>query len=391
VAITGRAGRSARRFALGVVPVLVLGQCAPQCTPTPVPPPVPSVAYTDVSASVPVSGAVFDLYGVDGRFVEISGLGDGVRLDIATREVVPVASDEVLGADGSVVVRVVDDDTLQLRPLDAGAPVISEVSLPAGWVIEAVSTPWASGHRVGVEAINGAFADQAAFVVDFSARTATKLDTALGPDEIGHDSMGAIVPAESWPMAAFTFRDGSLGCRCEDAWVWRPTQAPELVSVSTTGGESGASEVVDISGSGRFVLFHSSSSVVAGGPPDSRGQLFVRDLVTDTTTIVPLPTPQNPVSIGHELNAAISDDGDRIVFVTERGVPQNGMPFIASFPTVFDRSARTWTVLAVAQTAEHTLWYPSNVAMSGDGKRVAYSTIDTAGNVHHIVADLTGG
>ena len=213
----------------------------------------------------------------------------------------------------------------------------------------------------------------------------------LAPDVTGRDSLLAFVSLDG-STAAFTFRDGPVGCRCEDVWVWRRNGEPlELASVSTSGGEAGQSEAVDISGNGRFVLFHSTSSTIAGGPPDSRGQLFVRDLATDTTAMVPLWTPQNPIPFGDELNAAISDDGDRVVFAAERSLPVNGQPTIGAFPVVYDRSSGAKTLLAQTSTANDYLAFFSALTISGDGRRVAYSTNDLSGNVHHIVADLIGG
>ena len=127
-----RSARSVRRLALGAIPVVMLSQCAPQCTPAP--PVSPTVTYTDVTVSVPNSGWVFDLSGSDGRYLSVGGIGNDVFLDLVSRTSLPLSANGLLTADGSRIVTAVDDDTLELR--DLNAQLLSSVSLPAGWVIE---------------------------------------------------------------------------------------------------------------------------------------------------------------------------------------------------------------------------------------------------------------
>ena len=166
--------------------------------------------------------------------------------------------------------------------------------------------------------------------IDFTARTATKLDAASGriswattrcwpssPQVVGRPSHSRSATVRS--VAAARTR-GSGGRRRRSSWsvCRRRAESPATARSSTSraaGGTCCSTRQAPSWQAGHLTREGSSSSATRG---------------YDTTTIDPLLTPQNPVSFGHQLNATISDDGDRIVFVSERGIPHDGVPFVAS-------------------------------------------------------------
>lgn len=73
---------------------------------------------------------------------------------------------------------------------------------------------------------------------------------------------------------------------------------------------------LDISGDGRFVLFQSDSTTLMPGPPPQFSQLYLRDLASNTTSIVSLSSSGftgNSWS-GLDLQGALSHDGRFVLF-----------------------------------------------------------------------------
>ncbi len=107
----------------------------------------------------------------------------------------------------------------------------------------------------------------------------------------------------------------------EDVFVYnRGTGAITLVSVDRTGTKSGnfGSFNPKISADGRFVMFFSEATdltdeaiLTGGGHPD----LFVRDLTTNTTTLISVSTTNTGGNVG-TYEASMSADGSVIAFMS---------------------------------------------------------------------------
>ncbi|MGB7921663.1 MAG: Calx-beta domain-containing protein [Pyrinomonadaceae bacterium] len=91
---------------------------------------------------------------------------------------------------------------------------------------------------------------------------------------------------------------------------------PELVSINNAGtasGNSGSANAV-ISSNGRYVAFQSQASDLVTNDIDTTPDVFVRDLLNDTTTIVSLNSAGTSGGNGSSLNPSISGDGRFIAF-----------------------------------------------------------------------------
>ncbi|MEI5682526.1 hypothetical protein AAAK29_29765 [Mesorhizobium sp. CCNWLW179-1] len=89
-----------------------------------------------------------------------------------------------------------------------------------------------------------------------------------------------------------------------------------LVSVSTGGGSGdGTSYGALISGSGRYVVFTSDATNLVSGDSNGSTDVFVRDLLTNTTTRVSTATDGSQAN-DLSLQAVISADGRYVVFLS---------------------------------------------------------------------------
>src|SRR5690606_12069147 len=86
-----------------------------------------------------------------------------------------------------------------------------------------------------------------------------------------------------------------------------------LASVTSTGGVgNGASTSPDISGTGQYVVFSSTSSNMAAGDANPASDIFVRDFTAGTTTRV---SDVPPVANFEARDPSISDDGAYVAFL----------------------------------------------------------------------------
>lgn len=165
----------------------------------------------------------------------------------------------------------------------------------------------------------------------------------------------------------------------------------ELVSRSATlpvTGGNAPSQAPAVSGDGRFVVFTSQASNLAGGML-SAGDLYVRDRVLATTARLGIA--------GESGGAAISSDGRFIAFtsrsVTLAGGDTNGVPDVF----VYDRILQTYERVSVSSDEVHANGASSvdpsyigapfrRVGISDDGRYVLFES-----DADNLVADDTNG
>lgn len=92
-----------------------------------------------------------------------------------------------------------------------------------------------------------------------------------------------------------------------------------------------------------------------------------------------------PVAEGRLLHASISDDGDRVAYAADLTVTDSGRPVEIVAAHLLDRSSGELVPLSKTGTADDALSRFSNVAISGDARRVAFT------NMSHVVAKVVGG
>jgi Tol biopolymer transport system component len=121
----------------------------------------------------------------------------------------------------------------------------------------------------------------------------------------------------------------------------RGTGLTEIVSVDPAGGRaSNNSYSPAISADGRFVAFHSEANNLVDGGSNGRIDVFVRDRLLNKTELVSLGLAGEPANAAC-YQAAISDDGQHVAFVSSADnlVPGDTNGAIDIF--VFDRSTGT--------------------------------------------------
>ncbi|HZU34552.1 MAG TPA: hypothetical protein VFA18_01515, partial [Gemmataceae bacterium] len=88
-----------------------------------------------------------------------------------------------------------------------------------------------------------------------------------------------------------------------------------LVSVTSAGTSGNAASYPDaITPDGRYVLFYSSATDLVSGVHNGQSNLFVRDLVAGTTTLVNVNSSATGVSSGGAYDAVMTPDGRYVAF-----------------------------------------------------------------------------
>lgn len=152
------------------------------------------------------------------------------------------------------------------------------------------------------------------------------LSRATGADGAGGDS-GSIRPSASADGRFVAFEstaknlspDATTGT--QEVYV-RDTQSQTTILASRATGPTGtkandAANTATISGDGRFVVFHSTATNLDPADTDANFDVFVRDLVTDTTTLVSRASGATGAK-GNDVSAnpSISGDGRFVAFVS---------------------------------------------------------------------------
>jgi len=171
-----------------------------------------------------------------------------------------------------------------------------------------------------------------------------------------------------------------------------------LVSVNLTGsgGGNGDSLPAGISTNGQFVLFKSTASNLVANATNNTGDVFVRDVVNGTTTLVSVNT-NGWSGNGASRDPAMTPDGRYVAFVSAASdlVPgdTNGIPDVI----VRDLQAQTTTLVSVGATSSGLGSSCESPVTTPDGRCVAfYSTatnlvpgVTTPGEIY--VSDLVAG
>ncbi len=174
-----------------------------------------------------------------------------------------------------------------------------------------------------------------------------------------------------------------------------------LVSVNVSGvaGGNGNSWPVGLSTNGQFALFESSASDLVPGDTNGASDVFVRDLVHGTTLLVSVST-NGTVGNGASRTAMMTPDGRYVAFVSGAnnlvGGDNNGIPDIF----VRDLQSQTTTLVsagAVSTNASAPSGSSEAPDMTPDGRYIAFFSTATnlvpgvppGGDVY--VRDVVGG
>ena len=171
------------------------------------------------------------------------------------------------------------------------------------------------------------------------------------------------------------------------------------VNLAGTGGGNGDSFPTGLSSNGRYALFESSASNLVAGDTNNANDIFVRDLIIGTTTLVSA-SMNGGIDNGVSRNSVMTPDGRYVAFVSTATNLVAGDT--NSIPDIFVRDLQTQTttlvsVGAVSTSASTPTGSSESPVITPDGRYVAfYSTasnlvtsVKTTGEV--FVRDLVGG
>ncbi|HMJ78520.1 MAG TPA: DUF4214 domain-containing protein, partial [Iamia sp.] len=151
-----------------------------------------------------------------------------------------------------------------------------------------------------------------------------------------------------------------------------------IPSVTANGG-SGMflEEVCDVSLDGRYVAFTSEGSNLVSGDTNGFADVFRRDMTAATTIRVSVKNAGAQVTGGGSYDPSMPDDGDPIVFTSS--APTVTMGDGNGKPDVFQRDQLTSSTTVVSLKSDAT--YPNgasyDVSIAGDGSVVAFTTTAT--------------
>jgi len=198
----------------------------------------------------------------------------------------------------------------------------------------------------------------------------------------------------------------ALPCRFNVYLRDRQTQAIKLVSVNQagTGGGNGDSFPTGLSTNGQFALFESSASDLVANDTNNAADIFVRDIINGTTTLVSVglnggSSSSNGVSRG----SVMTSDGRYVAFVSAAtNLVANDANNI---PDVFVRDLQAGTTTLASAGASNIVTTPppllsvssESPEITPDGRYVAFystatnlvSSTTNSGEIY--VRDLTAG
>jgi hypothetical protein len=153
--------------------------------------------------------------------------------------------------------------------------------------------------------------------------------------------------------------------------LWNGTNA--LVSVGTNGtGGDGASWNPVISADGRFVAFASQATNLTGGVTNRKGNIFLRDLHTGTTTLVSA-NASGQGGNGASINPSINADGRRITYESlASDLVLNDLLNNASDIFLYDRSLGTNLRVSIGMNGQSGSAASRSPIITSDGRFVIF-------------------
>jgi hypothetical protein len=308
----------------------------------------------------------------DGRFVAFHSIA--TNLDPADAD-----------ATGNVFVRDLQANTITLVSRASGA------NGAKGNGNSSDATISADGRLVAFESGSttlgaGGTTSSDVYVRDLQANTTTLADRASGADGAPADafSSDAAISANG-RFVAFTSLASNLspddGDDNNDVFV-RDLQTNTTTLVSRASGANGAasdslSQEAGISADGRFVVFSSFASNLDPADQSGDGDLFVRDLQTDTTTLVSRATGAvGANSNGISVVPAISADGRFVAFFSTATNLDPADTDTAGDIYVRDLQTNTTTLVSRAGGAAGAKGNEVSITpeISGDGRYVTFNS-----------------
>ncbi len=146
-------------------------------------------------------------------------------------------------------------------------------------------------------------------------------------------------------------------------------------SVDSSGNQvMGASSNASISADGRYVAFESTATNLAPGDTDAISDIFVHDMVTGETKLVSRPTGTTSKGNAASTNPSISANGQYVAFDS---IATNLVsPDLGGYPDVFVRDivSNTTTRVSLSSSGDYGRGQNRKPSISSDGKYVAFES-----------------
>ncbi|MEG4967989.1 calcium-binding protein [Microcoleus sp. B6-A1] len=216
------------------------------------------------------------------------------------------------------------------------------------------------------------------FVRDTLANTTTRVSVDSAGNQANREVYGSSISADGRFVAftsfAFNLVPGDTNENYDTFVRDLSTNTTTRVSVNSAGNQaSGSPGIPSISANGRFVVFDSNASNLVPGDTNNTSDIFVRDLLTNTTTRVSVDSAGNEAN-KFSSNPSISGDGRFVTFASTASnlVPGDTNENYDVF--VRDTLANTTARVSVDSSGNEGNNESSDSSISADGHRVVFSS-----------------
>ena len=195
---------------------------------------------------------------------------------------------------------------------------------------------------------------------------------ALAPAAVGGPAVSANETVVAFESSASNLLPTGDTNGVSDIFVRDDMTGLSRISVATDGTEAdGPSGAPAVSGTGRFVAFHSHATNLVEGDSNGVPDVFLHDRTTATTTRISMSS-DGTQGDGPSTSPDISDDGLRIAFASDAANLVAGDDNDAT--DVFIRASSQTTLVSVAAGGGHPEGHSFEPAISGDGAVVAFTS-----------------
>lgn len=235
------------------------------------------------------------------------------------------------------------------------------------------------------------------FLRDLQLGTTALVSTTAGGEQANGGSGTPVISADgryvafesgATNLAALPDSNGFTDIYVKDTQTGAVTRA----SISSTGAEpNNESEVLSISGDGRYIVFDSNADNLVLNDTNGHGDIFVRDVQTNTTLGISVTGNSGG------FDASISLDGNYVVFNSTSTNfvldDTNGRADVFVYSMLTGQIVRA----SVSSSGMQGDWNSSDPSISGDGRYVTFSTssnfssVDTYGYIQLYVRDMQAG
>lgn len=217
------------------------------------------------------------------------------------------------------------------------------------------------------------------FVRDLSTRTTTRVSTATGGAEVVGSSYSPSISADGRYVAfesnSSTLVAGDTNGRSDIFVKDRTTNVTTRVSVATGGVQAtNTSSDAEISGDGRYVVFHSLANNLVSGDSNATDDAFLHDRQTGITERVSLNTSEQQAASGcWSRYPSVSDDGRFVAF--QSNPCAWGLPAVTVGSSIWlrDRALGTTRIIASGSSIGDP-HYHNPPTVSGDGRYIAWES-----------------